>query len=57
MIFEERDGEPRHLASVDDFGEDGNAEVGLKLVKERRYFIRVRAHYVATPDGIGLLVV
>jgi hypothetical protein len=56
VVFEERDGKPRHLASRDDSGEESNATIKVKMVKGRHYVIRVRVHYVMSPDGVGLLV-
>jgi hypothetical protein len=56
VIFEERDGEPRHFAAADDSGLEANAAIVAKFVKGRRYIIRVRVHYIMSPDGVGLLV-
>ncbi|MEU3252373.1 M12 family metallopeptidase [Streptomyces sp. NPDC006997] len=44
VLFEERDGEPRYLAGQDDGGTDRNATVRARLVKGRRYFVRVRPY-------------
>ncbi|MER5430062.1 M12 family metallopeptidase [Streptomyces sp. NPDC002588] len=44
VVFEERDGEPRFLAGQDDGGTPRNATVGARLVKGRRYFVRVRLY-------------
>ncbi|WP_171110694.1 MULTISPECIES: M12 family metallopeptidase [Streptomyces] len=44
VVFEERDGEPRYLAGQDDGGSPGNATVRARLVKGRRYFVRVRLY-------------
>jgi hypothetical protein len=56
VVFEEREGKPRHLAAKDDSGEEANATMKVKMVKGRRYIIRVRVHYVMSPDGVALLV-
>jgi len=56
VVFEEREGKPRHLASKDDSGTESNATIKVKLVKERRYIIRVRVHYVMSPEGVALLL-
>ena len=56
VVFEERNGEPRHMAAEDDSGSDGNALIATKLIKGRRYLVRVRVHYVSSPDGAGLLI-
>jgi hypothetical protein len=50
VVFEERDGEPRFLAGHDDGGGPGNAAVGVRLVRGRRYFVRVRR---CSPWGSG----
>ncbi|MFE6282264.1 M12 family metallopeptidase [Streptomyces sp. NPDC057877] len=44
VIFEVRDGEPRYLAGQDDGGTERNATVRARLVKGRRYFVRVRLY-------------
>lgn len=44
VVFEERDGEPRYLAGRDDGGAPHNATVKARLVKGRRYFVRVRLY-------------
>ncbi|WP_328436843.1 M12 family metallopeptidase [Streptomyces sp. NBC_00444] len=44
VVFEERDGEPRYLAGQDDGGTPHNAAIKVRLVKGRRYFVRVRLH-------------
>jgi hypothetical protein len=44
VVFEERDGEPRYLAGRDDGGTFGSAAVRARLVKGRRYFVRVRPY-------------
>ncbi|MEU7423150.1 M12 family metallopeptidase [Streptomyces sp. NPDC040750] len=44
VVFEERDGEPRFLAGHDDGGGPDNAVVGVRLVKGRRYVVRVRLY-------------
>ncbi|MFJ8105811.1 M12 family metallopeptidase [Streptomyces sp. NPDC096132] len=44
VVFEERDGEPRFLAGQDDGGTPRNATIRARLVKGRRYFVRVRLH-------------
>ncbi|MFB7333821.1 M12 family metallopeptidase [Streptomyces adustus] len=46
VVFEERDGEPRFLAGRDDGGTPHNATVRARLVKGRRYFVRVRLYSV-----------
>ncbi|MER6414090.1 beta-glucuronidase AbsR1 [Streptomyces humidus] len=44
VVFEERDGEPRFLAGQDDGGAPYNATVRARLVRGRRYFVRVRQY-------------
>ncbi|MFJ8463555.1 beta-glucuronidase AbsR1 [Streptomyces swartbergensis] len=41
VVFEERDGETRYLAGEDDGGTPHNATISARLVKGRRYFVRV----------------
>ncbi|MFV0132505.1 M12 family metallopeptidase [Streptomyces sp. HMX87] len=44
VVFEERDGLPRYLAGQDDGGTPGNARITARLVKGRRYVVRVRLY-------------
>ncbi|MEV7284779.1 M12 family metallopeptidase [Streptomyces sp. NPDC093252] len=44
VLFEERDGVPRFVAGDDDGGAPHNATVRARLVKGRRYFVRVRLY-------------
>ncbi|MFD7134643.1 M12 family metallopeptidase [Streptomyces sp. NPDC059894] len=44
VVFEERDGEPRFLAGRDDGGTEHNATIRARLVRGRRYFVRVRLY-------------
>lgn len=46
VVFEERDGEPRFLAGHDDGGTPDNARLRVRLVRGRRYFVRVRVYSV-----------
>lgn len=56
VIFEERDGEPRHLDAEDDSGTPDNAMIRTKFVAGRRYIIRVRVHFASGNDDIGLII-
>jgi len=56
VVFEERDGTPRHLIGKDDSGEETNATIKTKMVKGRRYIIRVRIHYISSSQGVALLL-
>ncbi|NGO07157.1 hypothetical protein G5C60_05715 [Streptomyces sp. HC44] len=44
VVFEEIGGEPRYLSGEDDGGTPHNAHVKVRLVKGRRYFVRVRLY-------------
>lgn len=44
VLFEERDGEPRFLAGRDDAGTPHTARVSARLVRGRRYVVRVRLY-------------
>jgi len=56
VVFEERDGTSRHLIGKDDSGEETNATIKTKMVKGRRYIIRVRIHYISSSQGVALLL-
>jgi Astacin (Peptidase family M12A) len=45
VLFEDDAGELRYLAGDDDSGEDYNARLQVKLLKGRRYVLRVRLYY------------
>jgi hypothetical protein len=45
VLFEDEDGELRYRAGDDDSGEDYNANIRFKLVKGRRYVLRIRLYY------------
>ena len=45
VLFEDVDGELRHVDGDDDSGEDRNARIRLKLFKGRRYVLRVRLYW------------
>ncbi|NUB05792.1 hypothetical protein FW320_06330 [Azospirillum sp. Vi22] len=47
-LFEMRDNSWRYVTTDDDSGEDRNASLRVKLVKERRYALRVRLKYSDT---------
>lgn len=54
VIFEEREGEPRHLASADDAGTDANAEFRGKFVSGRTYHFRVRVAHADADAPVAL---
>ena len=45
VLFEDRSGQLRYLTGDDDSGEDRNASIRTRLVKGRRYVLRVRLYY------------
>lgn len=56
VLFQERDGEPRHLAAADDAGTPDNATIRTKLLDGERYVIRTRVAYADGGEPLGLLV-
>lgn len=56
VLFQERGGEPRHLASADDAGAPDNATIRVKLLDGERYVIRTRVAYADGGEPLGLLV-
>jgi hypothetical protein len=56
VLFEEREGEPRHYAAADDAGTPDNARISAKLVARRDYVVRARLHY-RNPGAQGGLVI
>ncbi|MFF8673739.1 M12 family metallopeptidase [Streptomyces sp. NPDC015242] len=55
VVFEERDGEPRYLAGRDDGGTAHNATIGVRLVKGRRYVVRVRLYSAWGAGGTAVM--
>ncbi|MET7473547.1 M12 family metallopeptidase [Streptomyces sp. NPDC005648] len=55
VVFEERDGEPRYLAGRDDGGTDRNTTIRARLVKGRRYFVRVRLYSAWGPGETAVM--
>lgn len=55
VVFEERDGEPRFLAGHGGSGGPDNAVVGVRLVKGRRYLVRVRLHSTGGPGETAVM--
>ncbi|MFF9486378.1 M12 family metallopeptidase [Streptomyces sp. NPDC014676] len=55
VLFEERDGEPRFLAGHDDGGTARNAAVTARLVKGRRYYVRVRLYSAWGPGETAVM--
>ena len=55
VVFEERDGEPRYFAGRDDGGAPHNATIKARLVKGRRYFVRVRLYSAWGPGETAVM--
>ncbi|MFJ3617246.1 M12 family metallopeptidase [Streptomyces iakyrus] len=55
VLFEERGGEPRYLAGRDDGGTPHNATIGARLVKGRRYVVRVRLYSAWGSGGTAVM--
>ncbi|MFE9775334.1 M12 family metallopeptidase [Streptomyces sp. NPDC005931] len=55
VLFEERDGEPRYLAGRDDGGTPDNASIAARLVKGRRYYVRVRLYSAWGSGGTAVM--
>lgn len=56
VIFEDRDGEPRYLSGGDDSGTEDNVALSVRMIKGKKYTIRVRTHYSSGKHS-GLIVV
>lgn len=50
VLFEDSGGEPRYLAGDDDSGEGRNAYIRVRLMKGRKYTLRIRLYH-ATREG------
>lgn len=56
VVFEDRDGVPRYLQGDDDAGDDRNALIRVRMVRGRRYFIRVLLIHVHGSAAPGVLL-
>lgn len=56
VLFEQVDGEWRHLASVDDSGQDLNAVLHEKLFQGRRYKVHVRLYWAADSGDFAVIM-
>jgi hypothetical protein len=45
VLFEDNNGNPRYLTADDDSGQDRNASLHVKLIKDRKYILRIRLYY------------
>jgi hypothetical protein len=57
VLFEMRDGQPRHYDAADDAGTPENASIKAKLVAGRKYIVRARTHFQPPGAEAGLLIV
>ena len=55
VLFEEVDGELRHLAADDDSGQDRNASCKVKLFKDRRYVARLRLYWAGLSGHTSIM--
>ncbi|MCA2627888.1 MAG: hypothetical protein ACK4YL_02565 [Microcystis sp.] len=45
VLFEDDNGNPRYLTADDDSGDDTNASLRVKLLKDHKYILRIRLCY------------
>jgi astacin (peptidase family M12A) len=55
VLFEEVDGELRHVTGDDDAGEDRNAQIKAQLFQGRRYVIRVRLYHAWDSGQVAIM--
>lgn len=56
VLFEDDNGEYRYRTASDDSGEDSNANFRIKLVRGRRYMLRVRLYYSERPGATSVMM-
>jgi hypothetical protein len=56
VLFEEEESELRYLTADDDSGEDTNAKLRLKLLKGRKYVLRIRLYYRDRSGGTAVMM-
>ncbi|MEO0406607.1 MAG: M12 family metallopeptidase [Cyanobacteria bacterium P01_A01_bin.135] len=56
VLFEEEDGQLRYRTGDDDSGQDTNAFFRIKLIKGRRYVLRIRLYYSDRPGETAVMM-
>lgn len=56
VLFEDQNGEPRYLTAEDDSGEDRNAHIRVKLLRGRRYVLRIRLYYAGSEGEAAAMI-
>lgn len=56
VLFEEDNGQLRYRTGADDSGEDTNAYFRIKLIRGRRYVLRVRLYYSDRPGETAVMM-
>jgi len=56
VLFEDDNGELRYRTADDDSGQDTNAYFRYKLIKDRRYVVRVRMYYSDRPGETAVMM-
>ena len=56
VLFEDVNGGPVFLAGDDDSGTDSNAQISIRLLRGRTYYLRIRLYFAsATGEGAVML--
>jgi hypothetical protein len=56
VLFEDEDGHLRYRSGEDDSGQNRNAHIRLKLIKGRKYVLRVRLYYSERANEVALMM-
>jgi Astacin (Peptidase family M12A) len=56
LLYEQDDGDLHQLSADDDSGQDKNAAFNVKLIKDRKYVLRVRMNYTDRPGECGVML-
>jgi len=56
VLFEDLNGELRYLTADDDSGEDRNAYIRVKLMKGRKYVLRIRLYYATRTGETAIMI-
>jgi hypothetical protein len=56
VLFEQDGAQLRYLAGDDDGGEDRNAYLKIKLLKDRKYVLRTRLYYAEREDETAVMI-
>jgi len=56
VLFEEDDNELRYVKGDDDSGEDRNSQFVIRLIKNKKYILRIRLYYKRATGDTAVMI-